>query len=469
MDKSILRHLPAVDVVLNRIAGESYELPDKYVKSVVRDTIAQTRQAILNDSADLNGEVDDLEGYITHQVKQKLSQRADGSIRPVVNATGIVLHTGLGRAPLSTATRESLNQIAAGYSNLEFDLLTGQRGQRNDHVEDLLCSLTGADSALLVNNNAAAVMLAINELAEGKEAIISRGQLVEIGGSFRIPEVMAKSGAVMVEIGTTNRTHLKDYIQAITDETRLVLVVHTSNYKVEGFTAMPELTEIVDAAHQHHVPVLYDLGSGALIDLEHYNLPHEPLVESVVSTGVDVITFSGDKLIGGPQAGLIVGKAEYVDRMKKNPLTRVLRCDKLIHAAMESTLRTYVNPDTLPEKNMTYRMLTRTHAEMRETGEAILTELTENQKSILGISLQEAAVEAGSGSLPTESIPSQALVISDAAWSADKIMRWMRTYSTPVVGYIAQGRCYFNLRTLFERDHAVLLKAFKELAAEMEP
>lgn len=468
MDKSILRHLPAVDVVLNRIAGESFDLPEKYVKSVVRDTIAQTRQNILNDSADLNGEVDDLEWYITHQVKQKLSQRADGSIRPVVNATGIVLHTGLGRAPLSTATRESISQIAAGYSTLEFDLPSGQRGQRNDHVEDLLCSLTGADSALMVNNNAAAVMLAINELAEGKEAIISRGQLVEIGGSFRIPEVMAKSGAVMVEVGTTNRTHLKDYIQAITDETRLVLVVHTSNYRVEGFTAMPELTEVVEAAHEQAVPVLYDLGSGALIDLDIYDLPHEPLVESVVNTSVDVITFSGDKLIGGPQAGLIVGKAAYVDRMKKNPLTRVLRCDKLIHAAMESTLRTYVNPETLPARNMTYRMLTRSHDEMRETGETILAQLTSDQKKVLNISLQDAAVEAGSGSLPTESIPSQALVLADTTWSADKIMRWMRTYSTPIVGYIAQGRCYFNLRTLYEKDHKVLVNAIIDLAAEME-
>lgn len=463
---SLLRHLPSVDKVHTTIRDRDYSLPEAFVVSQIRETIDSYRQQILTDRPPEVDSAEAMEELVVNEVDRRCRDRIRRTAQPLINATGIVLHTGLGRAPLSDRAREAMTRAAYGYTNLEFDLPSGTRGERNDHIEDFLRALTGAESALMVNNNAAAVFLALNTLAAGSEAIISRGQLIEIGGSFRIPEVMAKSGARMVEVGTTNRTHLRDYRKAITDQTRLILIAHPSNYRVQGFTASPKLPEIVELGHTHEIPVLYDLGSGALFPLEEYGLPDELIVEQVVETGVDVITFSGDKLIGGPQAGLICGKKHYLDAMKANPLTRVLRCDKTTFAAMEATLGTYINPDALPTRNTTYQLITRSMEELHQIGEAILGQLSSDEIDLPGLELREAATEAGSGSLPTERIPSMALVLTRTdRWSADRIMRWLRTRETmPIVGYIVEDECYLNLRTILPDQEEAVVRALRELA-----
>lgn len=467
MNKSyLLRHLPAVDKVFAVIRDREYALPEVFIVSQIRDSIDTIRQQILDDTPPEIDNAEALVHLVISEVDRRCRNRIRRTVQPLINATGIVLHTGLGRAPISEQAREAMTRAAYGYTNLEFDLPTGARGERNNHIEDLLCALAGAESALMVNNNAAAVFLALNTLADGSEAIISRGQLIEIGGSFRIPEVMAKSGARMVEVGTTNRTHLRDYRDAISEQTRLILIAHPSNYRIQGFTASPALTEIVELAHTREIPVLYDLGSGALFALEQYGLPHEPIVKQVLETGVDVVTFSGDKLIGGPQAGLICGEQIYLDAMKVNPLTRVLRCDKTTFAAMEATLRTYINPDTLPAKNTTYQLLTRSMEELHQIGETILRQLRSDEIDLLGLELREAVTEAGSGSLPTESIPGKALVLTHTdRWSADRIMQWLRIRETmPVVGYIVEDQCYLNLRTILEDQQEAVAQALRELA-----
>ncbi|MCF7804994.1 MAG: L-seryl-tRNA(Sec) selenium transferase [Candidatus Marinimicrobia bacterium] len=464
-NQALLKQIPSVDTVLDDLDDEKYNLPREFVLQTVRTVLGDLRTEILDGK---EYPQNDLESIALNRIKDFCKIRSAGSMQSVVNATGIVLHTGLGRAPLSTSARDALSRSAEGYCNLEFDLESGQRGQRNDHIEDLLCALTGADAGLMVNNNAAAVMLSLNTLAEGGEAIISRGQLVEIGGSFRIPDVMAKSGAVMVEVGTTNRTHLRDYENAITDDAAMILIAHTSNYKIEGFTATPDLRDILSLAHANDLPVMYDLGSGALFEMEQYGLPHEHIVSEIVEADVDVVTFSGDKLIGGPQAGLIVGKKQYVDRIKRNPMTRALRCDKLIYSAMEATLQTYTNPEQLPKRNTTYTLLTQSMDTLEELGEAVLSELDGEVIETLGIKLTDAETEAGSGSLPTEKIPGKALVITSAQWSAQKMMRWMRRYETPVVGYISEDKCFFNLRAVMREQIAILVNAFTALAEAMD-
>lgn len=465
--QKLLKQLPQVDYVLSVLNPEKFNLPRAYILRSIRFEIDWTRSQILAGNYDEQSKDLDLVNQIVQSVQQKCRARQTGTMPRVINATGIVLHTGLGRAPLSPRAQEALNRVSDGYTSLEFDLESGKRGQRNDHIEDLLCALTDGEAGLMVNNNAAAVLLAINTLADNQEAIISRGQLVEIGGSFRIPEVMSKSGATMVEIGTTNRTHLKDYRNAITENTGVIVIAHTSNYRVEGFTTMPSLEEIVELAHQHDLPVLYDLGSGAIYDLEQYNLPHEPVVKNVINAGVDVVTFSGDKLVGGPQSGLIVGKEKYIQTIKSNPLTRALRCDKLIFAAMEATLQSYITPDRLPGENLTYNLLTRSLEDLKHLGEKIIAGLKPVTLSSLNIELSQADTQAGSGSLPTEDIASMALVLKPEQWSADQIMHWMRTRKTPIIGYIESDKCYFNLRTVFDRDASTVIQTFNELAQEI--
>ncbi|MBS1271386.1 MAG: L-seryl-tRNA(Sec) selenium transferase [Candidatus Marinimicrobia bacterium] len=467
MDKpNVLKNLPGVDVVLKGMDEGEYRLPRAYILEVIRSEIQRLREEILQSDDDLP-EPDSLREQVLKNVEMWCKSRSAGSLKSVINATGIVLHTGLGRAPLSEITIDALHEAAQGYSNLEFDVDSGERGQRNDHIEDLLCALTGAESGLLVNNNAAAVMLALNTLSEGKKAIISRGQLVEIGGSFRIPDVMEKSGATMVEVGTTNRTHLKDYENAITDDTHLILIAHTSNFKIEGFTASPELTDLIELAHSHSIPVMYDLGSGALFDMEQFGLPPELMVSDIVEAGVDVVTFSGDKLIGGPQGGLIVGKKEYLERIKKNPMTRALRCDKLTYAAMEAALQTYTSSDELKQNNQTYALLTRSVEALEEIGTTVLNDLNADTIMALGLEMVDAETEAGSGSLPTEKMPSKALVIHTDTWTPNKIMRWMRSRDYPIIGYIQNDLCYFNLRAILPGQIEPLTKAFTELAKVM--
>ncbi|MDA0711622.1 MAG: L-seryl-tRNA(Sec) selenium transferase, partial [bacterium] len=344
---------------------------------------------------------------------------------------------------------------AGRYSNVEIDLETGLRGSRTSLVERLLCQLTGAEAAAVVNNNAAAVLLALNTLARGKEAIVSRGELVEIGGSFRIPDIMERSGATMVEVGTTNRTHLKDFQSAVTPRTGAMLIVHTSNYKVMGFTAAVDLGDLVALGREEAIPTIHDLGGGVLIDLRDYGLPYEPLVSDSVKAGVDVVTFSGDKILGGPQCGILVGKKAAIALIRQNPLMRALRCDKLTYAALDATLKLYLSPGRLRHAHPTLRMLTEPVSALRQRGEALLSRL-ENIPG-LEVALVDAIAQTGSGALPLEEIPSVAIAIS--CEGINRLAGRLRKYTPPVVGYVRDDRLLLDLRTLWEDDLEVISEA----------
>lgn len=376
-------------------------------------------------------------------------------LRRVVNATGVVLHTNLGRAPLPEAALARIAAVAGRYSNLEFDLETGGRGSRTSLVEGLLCELTGAEAAAVVNNNAAAVLLVLHALALGKEAIVSRGQLVEIGGSFRIPDVMAHSGAAMVEVGTTNRTHLRDYEQAMSERTGLVLVVHPSNYRVMGFVSEVALDDLAMLGRKHAVPVAHDLGGGALVDLRAYGLPYEPLVSDSIRAGIDVVTFSGDKVLGGPQAGVIVGRRDLVARIRQNPLMRALRCDKLTYAALEATLGLYLNPATLRKAHPTLRMLTEPVSVLRRRGRRLIQRI--GALDGFCVELLDSTAQTGSGALPLEAIPSCAVAISGG--DVEGLAARLRQGDPPVVGYVRDGRLWLDLRTLWPDEVAVVGEA----------
>lgn len=386
------------------------------------------------------------------------------SLKPAVNGTGIILHTGLGRAPMSVEAQENVARVISGYCNLEFDLESGKRGQRNEHVEEILCQLTGAEAACVVNNNAAAVLLTLNSLAFGREAIVSRGQLVEIGGSFRIPEVMEKSGTRMVEVGTTNKTHLRDYTRAVSDETGVICVIHTSNYRVQGFTKEVPLAEIVELAHEKRIPVMQDLGSGVLIDFKALGLPYEPLAKESIASGADVVTFSGDKVLGGPQCGIIVGKKAYIDKITSNALMRALRCDKLTYAALEPTLKQYLQPGRLLERNRVLKMLLEPLDKVSQRAEALLQSLTALVGNDYNLSIEDSFVQIGSGALPLEQLPSKAIGVSVESVSTDTVARLFRQSDPPIIGYIREGRLLFDLRTIGREEDEILISAFERIA-----
>jgi L-seryl-tRNA(Ser) seleniumtransferase len=382
-------------------------------------------------------------------------------MQSVINGTGIVLHTGLGRAPMKETIAKRVAKRVSGYTNLEFDLPTGTRGKRQDHVNGLLSALTGAQSAMAVNNNAAAVLLALNELGEGKEVIVSRGQQVEIGGSFRIPDVIKKSGCILKEVGSTNRTHLKDYEKAITKKTGMILWVHTSNYVVRGFTHDVSLSDLVLLGKKKRVPVVADLGSGALVDISEKGVPKDMLVQDVVKSGVGLVTFSGDKLLGGPQAGLIVGKKALVNKLKKNPIARAVRCDKWSLAFLEESLRSF-GDDGPSKDNLTISLMTASRKSLTKRGETILSHLPKKTVVTLGITLLESEVEAGSGSLPEENLESMAFRFKPKGISASKLAAQFRAGETPVVGYIHGHTFYIDLKAVIpgqEKDLAGAISA----------
>ncbi|MDA0337886.1 MAG: L-seryl-tRNA(Sec) selenium transferase, partial [bacterium] len=378
---------------------------------------------------------------------------------PVINAAGIVLHTNLGRAPLAPTAVRRITETAARYSTLEVDLSSGQRGHRHLLVEDLLCQLTGAEAAAVVNNNAAAVLLALNALGMDREIIVSRGQLVEIGGSFRLPDMMQRSGAAMVEVGTTNRTHLADYEKAITARTGLLLCVHPSNYRVLGFTTEVPLADLVQLGRRHNVPVVHDVGAGALLDLRPWGLPAEPLVADSIAAGADVVTFSGDKVLGGPQAGLIVGRRAAIEAIRANPWMRALRCDKLTYAALEATLRLYLDPQSLPEHLPVLAMMTVTPATLRTRAEEICTRLTGLQARGWQIEVVDSVAQAGSGSLPLEEIASVAITVRPSGLSVGDLAAHLRHGDPAVLGYVRDDRLHLDLRTVSAEEVPDLVAA----------
>lgn len=382
-------------------------------------------------------------------VAGRVHQRVARSLQPVLNATGVVLHTNLGRAPLAATAIEAITQVGAGYSTLEYDLASGERGSRHDHCTGLLAELTGADAALVVNNAAAALVLALNALAEGKAVVISRGELIEIGGSFRIPDILGKSGAQLREVGTTNRTHLADYADALDQDAGAVLAVHRSNFEQRGFVAAPQPAALAELAHANRLPFIYDVGSGLLADLSPWGLVTEPRVGPAVATGADLVVFSGDKLLGGPQAGCLVGRAAAVDACRRNPIARAARADKLTLAALEATLALYLDPGRAIREIPVLRMLSADPADLRVRA----ADLAGRMPAWCRAELVDGESAAGGGSFPGARLPTTLVAVSPGDQGADALARRLRLGAPPVVARVAEGRILFDPRTLPPAAH----------------
>jgi L-seryl-tRNA(Ser) seleniumtransferase len=445
---NLLRELPSIDSLLKHGRCEALltRYNREYVTQHCRAVMDQMRLEIRQSRGGII-EVGE-ESIFDHIENRILLDSRPGHVR-VVNATGTILHTNLGRALLSRPAIDAMVEVADHPINLEFDLAAGKRGKREETLQNLLVDLTGAEAATVVNNNAAAVLLGLNTLAEGKEVIVSRGELIEIGGAFRIPEIMAKSGAILREVGATNRTHPADYEGAINEKTALLLKVHTSNYKVVGFTAEVTLDQLVAMGKKHQLPVMEDLGSGALIDLSHYGLPKEPIVAERIQTGADVVTFSGDKILGGPQAGLMVGRKDLIGKMNRNHLQRALRCGKLTLAALEATLRRYRQSPNIVQEIPTLRAFTRPMDEIRAMGETLAPKLATALGNEFRITLQESTAQIGSGALPTEELPTVVIAIEHPTLGPNAIAQKFRAATPPIIGRVKDDRFLLDLRTIF--------------------
>ena len=469
-----LKNLPKIDelMLLLEKMGIFRHAPRDVVKSFCRQTVADLRQTILaaqvrEDCALPNREVALADA--AERVRTEISDLGRYRLRRVVNATGIIIHTNLGRAPLCPEALARLIEVGENYSNLEFDLEKGQRGLRYDHVQRLLCVLTGAEDALVVNNNAAAVLLVLNTLAEGREAIVSRGELIEIGGEFRIPEVMEKSGARLREVGTTNRTRRADYEQAIGAETGVILKVHTSNFRMVGFTEEAGLEELIELGIRHQAPVIDDLGSGCLIELDRYGQDREPTVQEALAKGVDVVTFSGDKLLGGPQAGIILGKASVLRKIKMNPLNRALRIDKLTLAALEGTLLQYLQPDAAVKNIPVLKALTEPQAVVTRRARKLLTLLKKAAPVGLSLSLKKGFSLAGGGALPTREIPTTLIALQSGLISAGRLETELRKLAVPILVRIADDEVLLDVRTIAAVEFSFILEGLKLITEKINP
>ncbi|MEA2084567.1 MAG: L-seryl-tRNA(Sec) selenium transferase [Thermodesulfobacteriota bacterium] len=447
--QELLKAIPKVDEFLGWVADNT-KAPITLVKSAVREILGEQRAAILAGALISLQDLD--QDVLVSKFEELIALKTGLNFRSVINGTGVVVHTNLGRSILPKIAMESILRVGSGYSNLEFDLTTGRRGSRYSLVEGLLCDLTGAEAALVVNNNAAAVFLVLNTLANGREVVISRGQLVEIGGSFRIPDVMAGSGAVMVEIGTTNRTHLRDYEAAINDQTSLLLKVHTSNFKVIGFTSEVPLADMVDLGARMGIPVMEDLGSGCFVDLSRYGLQKEPTAGELMRTGVDVLTFSGDKLLGGPQAGVILGKKEIIDRVKKNPLNRALRIDKFTLAGLESVLRLYFDEKMALHVIPTLTMLTMPLNTIEKRARRLLRKIKLIPADTCGISVVKTESRVGGGALPEQGLASSAVALEPGSMTVNDLELELRSAEQPVIGRIEDDRFILDMRTVADNE-----------------
>ncbi|HET8578343.1 MAG TPA: L-seryl-tRNA(Sec) selenium transferase [Methylomirabilota bacterium] len=458
--QAALRALPSVDALLGALAADPAlrGIPRRRLADTVREVLAGERRRLLESGGAPQADAQAL----GRRVVTQLTQRGVFSLTPVINATGVVLHTNLGRALLSSLAQERLLRAAAGYTNLELDLARKERGSRYAHMEGLLRRLTGAPASLVVNNNAAAVLLALESLARGKEVIVSRGELIEIGGEFRIPDIMRRSGAVLREVGTTNRTHLKDYANALGPETALILKVHTSNYRVVGFTAAVSSRELVELGRAREVPVMEDLGSGCFVDLTRYGFPHEPTVPEVVAAGVDLVSFSGDKLLGGPQSGILVGRADLIDRLAHNPLNRALRIDKFTVAALEATLYAYEAGNAI-ETIPTLRMLTEPVGAIRRRARRLLRLVPAEAQRALGAEVVDASSQVGGGALPTVELPTAALALGTAARPAVELDARLRASQPSALGRLLDDRLLLDCRTVLPGDVATLAQLIAAL------
>lgn len=444
---SRLRELPSVDRVLKTpLAAAAVEhFGQQAAAQAIREALDEARAACRTGAAVPEP------GDIAADALARLKAAERLSLRPVFNLTGTVLHTNLGRALIADEAVEAVRAAMREAVALEFDIGTGKRGERDDHLRALICELTGAEDATVINNNAAAVLLVLNTLALGREAIVSRGELIEIGGSFRMPDIMTRAGAKLIEVGTTNRTHPKDYLAAISPETGLVLKVHTSNYRIEGFTAEVSPRELSSIAKERGVPFVHDLGSGTLIDLARYGLRHEPTVREAIADGADLVTFSGDKLLGGPQAGFIVGRKDMLAEISRNPMKRALRVDKLRLAALETTLKLYRNPDRLAERLPTLRLLARPAADIAAQAEHLAPMLANILGDAFTVEVVECQSQVGSGALPLDTLPSAGLALSPWSGSGqalEALAAALRALPIPVIGRIEKQALLLDLRCL---------------------
>jgi len=458
---SSLAQLPSVDYVIQHHSMKSFqkEYGLSELTQVTRLILGEVRHSVLNDPLSMS--VNEI--HIFDLIQKRLETRAEKKVRAVLNLTGTVLHTNLGRAVLPQEAVDALKLAASEACILEYDIGAGKRGDRDQLVEELLCELTGAEAATVVNNNAAAVFLLLHALSANKETIISRGELVEIGGSFRIPDIMQRAGAKLVEVGTTNRTHPHDFEQAITLKTAMIMKVHTSNYVVQGFTSHVADDELAKIANDHAIAYVVDLGSGSLVDMRQYGLPKEPTPMEALLSGAHLVTFSGDKLLGGPQCGMIVGKKELIAKIKKNPIKRMLRVSKLTLAALEAVLHLYRDPAKLPEKLTVLKQLTRTRQDISAQVSRVISNLEKYFEGVaLGIHAQEVMSQIGSGSLPIERLPSSAIVIQGKNKVGEKIVlrleKSLRKASIPVIGRMKDQQLILDLRCLRQDQEELLIQ-----------
>nr|WP_176133953.1 L-seryl-tRNA(Sec) selenium transferase [Paraburkholderia hospita] len=466
--RALLARVPAVERVLS--SAQAQPLIDEYGRTQVVDAIRAAADSLRRDllAGTSFDESFSFETKLIDDTSRTLAARARPHLRAVFNLTGTVLHTNLGRALLPDEAVRAVVEALTRPMNLEFDLATGSRGDRDDLIDELICELTGAEAATVVNNNAAAVLLTLSVLASKKEVVVSRGELVEIGGAFRIPDIMSRAGAKLREIGTTNRTHLKDYDEAINARTALLMKVHCSNYAIEGFTKSVSVDEVAQLAHARGLPMAVDLGSGTLVDLAQFGLPTEPTVRETVEAGADLVTFSGDKLLGGPQAGLIVGRAELIRKIKKHPLKRALRVGKLTLAALEPVLQLYRAPERLRERLTTLRLLTRPAADMQEQATRVQAVLQRALGEAYSVTAEPMMSQIGSGALPVDQLPSFGLAMRNAAGKRGgralmKLEGALRALPRPVLGRIADDALRLDLRCLEAADEAVFVAQCAEL------
>lgn len=451
--QQILANLPSVDILLKQIDssyphGKAKEAVQQVLATIRKEVVAGSRQSVIDQPA------------ILALIHKELAEK-QFSLRRVINGTGTVVHTNLGRSSLSAQTQEQVLKTSFHYSNLEFDLASGKRGSRYSHLVSIVKKLTGAEDVLVVNNNAAAVLLVLSTLVQEKEVLVSRGELVEIGGAFRIPDVITSSGGKIVEVGTTNKTHLIDYKTALTEETGAILKVHTSNYRIIGFTESPELNDLAELAHAYKLPLINDLGSGLLLDMRPFGLPYEPTVKEVLEQGCDIVTFSGDKLLGGPQAGIIVGKREYIEKMKKNQLLRALRIDKMTLSALEATLALYLDEKEAIKNVPTLQMISLSEADCLNKA----TELAELLQPIAGlnVTIEKDNSKIGGGSYPEHLLPTYAISLSSDQVPADVLQEKLRLSATPIITRIKNDYNYLDLRTIAFEEFPLIQASLQDI------
>lgn len=455
--RELFAQLPSVDEMLNqkKIIDALNSYPRSILLEAIRESIDEKRRAIVDLKQSDFDKFEISIDKIAQSTMNKCNLKYSLSLKKVINATGTVLHTNLGRSLLSESIKDDLWEAASRYSNLEYNIEKGQRGSRYTHLTDTIKRLTGAEDVLVVNNNAAAVLLVLSTMAKGGEAIVSRGELVEVGGSFRIPSIMALSGADLVEVGSTNKTHLKDYEEAINENTKVLMKVHTSNYRILGFTESVDVDKLCELGEKHDIPVIEDLGSGVFVDVSKYGLSYEPTVLDSIRKGADIVTFSGDKMLGGPQAGIIVGKKEYIEKMKKNQLTRALRVDKLTICALEATLRMYLDEEKAKKEIPTLKMLTYSIKELEEKANNLYSKI-EYLNNYADIKIEDGLSQVGGGSMPTETMDSKVITIIPKNINVSTLENRLRLSDAHIIARVYDDKYVLDVRTIFEDEFEVV-------------